>query len=56
VIEDMRYVIVIESKSIAYYLNQLAEMGEDVSEYATIWGYSAGSLEPRSPVFEGMTK
>lgn len=56
VIEDMGHVIVIESKSIAHYLNQLAEMGEDVSEYATIWGYSAGSLEPRSPVFEGMTK
>lgn len=56
VIEDMGFVIVIESKSIAQYLNQIAEMGEDVSEYATIWGYSAGSLEPRSPVFEGTTK
>ena len=56
VIEDMGFVIIIESKSIAYYLKQLAEMGEDVTEYATIWGYSAGSLEPRSPVFEGTTK
>ncbi|MDD4450779.1 MAG: KamA family protein, partial [Sphaerochaeta sp.] len=56
VIEDMGFVIVIESKSIARYLNQLSEMGENVSEYDTIWGYSAGSLEPRSPVFEGTTK
>lgn len=56
VIEDMGFVIIIESKSIAYYLKQLAEMGEDITEYATIWGYSAGSLEPRSPVFEGTTK
>lgn len=56
VIEDMGFVIVIESKSIAHYLNQIVEMGEDVSEYATIWGYSTGSLEPRSPVFEGTTK
>lgn len=54
VIEDMGFVI--ESKSIARYLNQLSEMGENVSEYDTIWGYSAGSLEPRSPVFEGTTK
>ena len=56
VIEDMGFVIVIESKSIARYLDQLSEMGENVSEYDTIWGYSAGSLEPRSPVFEGTTK
>jgi len=28
-------------------------MGEDISEYETIWAYSAGSLEPRSAVFEG---
>jgi len=56
VIEDMGFVIVIESKSIARYLDQLSEMGENVSDYDTIWGYSAGSLEPRSPVFEGTTK
>ncbi|AEV29550.1 lysine 2,3-aminomutase [Sphaerochaeta pleomorpha str. Grapes] len=56
VIEEMGSVIVIESKSIAEYLRQLGQMGEDVSEYETIWGYSAGSLEPRSSVFEGMMK
>ena len=56
VIEEMGSVVVIESKSIAQYLRQLEAMGEDVSEYQTIWGYSAGSLEPRSTVFEGMMK
>lgn len=56
VIEEMGSVIIIESKSIAHYLRQLEEMGEDSNDYATIWGYSAGSLEPRSPVFEGLTK
>nr|WP_321296020.1 KamA family protein [uncultured Sphaerochaeta sp.] len=56
VIEEMGSVIIIESKSIAQYLKQLEGLGEDSSEYATIWGYSAGSLEPRSPVFEGLTK
>jgi lysine 2,3-aminomutase len=52
----MGSVIIIESKSIAQYLRQLEDMGEDSNEYATIWGYSAGSLEPRSTVFEGLTK
>ena len=55
VIEKMGSVIIIESKSIAQYLRQLEAMGEEVREYETIWGYSAGSLEPRSTVFEGIT-
>jgi lysine 2,3-aminomutase len=56
VIEEMGSVIVIESKSIAEYLRQIESIGEDTKEYQTIWGYSAGSLEPRSSVFEGMMK
>jgi lysine 2,3-aminomutase len=52
----MGSVIVIESKSIAEYLRQIESIGEDTKEYQTIWGYSAGSLEPRSSVFEGMMK
>ncbi|MGB4407600.1 MAG: KamA family protein [Sphaerochaeta sp.] len=55
VIEEMGSVIIIESKSIAHYLRQIEAMGEDPSEYQTIWGYSAGSLAPRSTVFEGIS-
>ncbi len=55
VIEEMGSVTIIESKSIAHYLRQIAEMGEDPSEYQSIWGYSAGSLAPRSTVFEGLS-
>ncbi|MGH0054610.1 MAG: KamA family radical SAM protein [Sphaerochaetaceae bacterium] len=54
VIEEMGSVVIIESKSIAQYLRQLEEMGEEPNEYTTIWGYSAGILAPRSPVFEGV--
>ncbi len=54
VIEKMDSVIIIESKSIAHYLRQIADMGEDPSEYESIWGYSAGSLAPRSTVFQGL--
>lgn len=53
VIEQMGSVVIIESKSVAQYLRQLEQMGENPQEYASIWGYSAGRLEPRSPVFEG---
>jgi len=55
VIEEMGSVIIIESKSIAHYLRQIEAMGEEISEYETIWGYSAGSLAPRSTVFEGLS-
>ncbi len=55
VIEEMGSVIIIESKSVAYYLRQIEAMGEDPSEYQSIWGYSAGSLAPRSTVFEGLS-
>jgi len=44
--------IIIESKSIAEYLYQLGEMGEDISNYESIWGYSIGETEPRMKLFE----
>lgn len=52
----MGNVVIIESKSIAQYLRQIEQLGEDPDEYTSIWGYSAGRLEPRSLVFEGMTR
>ncbi|HOE90251.1 MAG TPA: KamA family protein [Sphaerochaeta sp.] len=54
VIEEMHHVDIVESKSIARYLRQLEAMGEDPKEYESIWGYSAGEMEERSPVFEGV--
>ncbi|MEE4256369.1 MAG: KamA family protein, partial [Bacteroidales bacterium] len=38
--KDMDKVIIIESKSISEYLQQLEDIGEDISEYESIWGYS----------------
>lgn len=52
IIDEMGKVVVIESKSIGEYLQQLDEMGEDVSEYEGIWGYSLGETEGRMPVYE----
>jgi lysine 2,3-aminomutase len=51
-LHDMDKVIIIESKSISEYLQQLDELGEDRSEYSSIWGYSMGETEPRLPVYE----
>ena len=50
--EKMGKVIIIEAKAVAAYLRQLDELGEDVSEYADVWGYSLGVTEPRAPLYE----
>jgi len=50
----MGTVIVIESKSIRRYLDQVAQMGENPAEYESVWGYSAGRTEAKSPVFESV--
>ena len=48
----MGEVYIVENKSIAAYLSQLASMGEDVEEYTSIWDYSKGVTEPRFKVYE----
>jgi lysine 2,3-aminomutase len=48
----MGKVIIIEPKAVAAYLRQLDELGEDVSEYADVWGYSLGVTERRAPLYE----
>jgi lysine 2,3-aminomutase len=52
ILEKMGKVIIIESKSVSEYLQQLEEIGEDASEYEGLFGYSIGVTEPRMPVFE----
>ncbi len=52
IIEKMGKVIIIESKSISEYLHQLEEIGENISDYESIWGYSIGETEPRVPIYE----
>lgn len=52
IIHKMGKVIIIESKAISEYLNQLAELGDNPAEYESIWGYSMGETEPRIPIYE----
>ncbi|MGD2086334.1 MAG: KamA family protein [Candidatus Aminicenantes bacterium] len=52
IINDMGKIIIVESKSISEYLRQLEEIGEDISEYQGVWGYSLGETEPRMPIYE----
>ena len=52
IIHKMGKVIIIESKSISEYLSQLEEMGEEVSDYEGIYGYSIGQTEPRLEMYE----
>lgn len=52
IIEKLGKFVIIESKSIANYLAQLEEMGENKADYLSLWGYSIGETESRSPLYE----
>lgn len=52
IINKMGKVIIIESKSIEEYLEQLRNMGEQQKEYNGIYGYSIGQTEPRMAMYE----
>lgn len=52
IIQSMGKVIIIESKSIHEYLNQLEELGENRSDYEGLYGYSLGQTEHRVPIYD----
>ena len=52
IIQKMGKVIIIESKSIHEYLNQLEGLGEDREDYDGLYGYSLGQTEHRVPVYD----
>jgi len=52
IINKMGKMVIIESKSISEYLDQLEEMGEKRDDYRGIYGYSIGETEPRQKIYE----
>lgn len=52
IIHQMGEVYIVENKSIGAYLRQLKEMGENLSEYQTIWNYCEGVTEPQFSLYE----
>lgn len=52
IIHNMGNVFIVESKSIAAYLRQLEQLGEDPEDYNTIWNYTEGKTEPRFSIYE----
>lgn len=52
IIKKMGKVVFIESKSIAEYLCQIEEMGENPEEYISLFGYSVGYTEQRFMMYE----
>ncbi|MDL2244229.1 KamA family protein [Parabacteroides sp. OttesenSCG-928-J18] len=52
IIHTMGRVYIVENKSIAAYLRQLKEMGEDTEEYHTIWNYRRGKTEPQFSIYD----
>lgn len=51
-IAHMGEMFIVENKSVAAYLRQIARMGEDVEEYATLWSYTCGQTEPRFALYD----
>jgi lysine 2,3-aminomutase len=52
IINKLGKMIIVESKPVGEYLNQLSDMGENVDEYQSIWGYSLSETETRQNLFE----
>ncbi len=52
IIEKLGKMIVIESKSVSEYLDQLIEMGENPQEYERLYGYSLGVTDERMLIYE----
>ncbi len=52
IIDKLGEVYIVENKSVAAYLRQLKEMGEDINEYSSIWNYCEGKTEPRFSLYE----
>lgn len=51
-VNEQEKVYIIESKPMFKYIEQLCNMGEDVDEYTSVWGYSIGVTEERASIFE----
>lgn len=52
IIDELGEVYIVENKSIAAYLRQLKEMGENIHEYSSIWSHRSGMTEPRFKLYE----
>lgn len=52
IIHKMGKVIIIESKSIHEYLQQMEGLGEEREDYGGLYGYSLGQTEHRIPVYD----
>lgn len=52
IINEMGKIIIIESKTIAQYLRQMQDLGEDATEYLDVYGYSIAETETRMPIYK----
>lgn len=52
IIDRMGQIYIVENKSLAAYLRQLAKMGEDPEDYHTLWKYTEGETEHRFSLYE----
>ncbi|MBN1969340.1 MAG: KamA family protein [Candidatus Delongbacteria bacterium] len=51
IINKMKDVLIIESKSISTYIREMDGMGENIEDYKSLYGYSIGETEPRNELY-----
>jgi lysine 2,3-aminomutase len=51
IIDRLGAIYIVENKSVAAYLRQLAALGEDVEEYASVWSYTTGDNQPAHSLY-----
>jgi len=51
IIHRIGKVNIVESRTIASYLRQLIQLGENPEDYASIWNYTHSQTEPRFPLY-----
>lgn len=52
ILQKMGRFYIVESKPVGQYLEEIEEMGENIQEYLTVYGYSIGETEHRMPIYE----
>lgn len=50
-VKDMGKIYIVESKSVASYLRQLEDMGEQAEDYDSVWYYQEGKTETVNEIF-----
>lgn len=52
IIDSMNDIYIVENKSVAAYLRQIQNIGENIEDYKSIWKYTEGNTEKRFKLYD----